>query len=154
MADTPDETALSVAGQTALAKPKTAVEKLERAYDKLQRRDLAVSDAANRFADLPTRWEDPLDSHVMLLLTMSDADIIAAGWRSRRELRMAAYGRLPKKEWPASMQAAHERVGMRIRKQEEKAQRNVFNLNVVNIPAARRPDERNVVVVDVTSEKK
>ena len=154
MADTPDETALSVAGQTALDRPKTAVEKLEKAYDKLQRRDLAVSDSANRFADLPTKWEDPLDSQIMLLLTLPEEELQAQGWKSKRELRMAAYGRLPKKEWPASMQAAHERVGMRIRKQEEKAQRNVFNLNVVQIPAARRPDERNVVVVDVTSEKK
>lgn len=154
MADTPDETAMAVAGQTALARPKTAVEKLERAYDKLQRRDLAVSDAANRFADLPSAWEDPDDATLKTLLMLPEAEIVAQGWRSKRELRMAAYGRLPKKEWPASMQAAHERVGMRIRKQEEKAQRNVFNLNVVNIPAARRPDERNVVVIDVKEEKR
>lgn len=154
MAENPDETALSVAGQTALARPKTAVEKLERAYDKLQRRDLAVSDAANRFADLPSAWEDPGDAILKTLLMLPEEDVVAAGWRSKRELRMAAYGRLPKKQWPASMQAAHERVGMRIRKQEEKAQRNVFNLNVVNIPAARRPDERNIVIVDVKEEKR
>lgn len=153
MADNPDETSLAVAGQSAIGPAKTPVEKLERAYDKLQRRDLAVSDAANRFADLPTYIEDPHDEYVAELLKADDAVILAAGWKSRRELRMAAYGRMPKKLWPASMQAAHERVGMRLRKQEERDRKNVFNLNVVNIPATRRPDERNVVVVDVKETK-
>ncbi len=149
----PDETALSVAGQTALAKPKTAVEKLERAYDKLQRRDLAVSDAANRFADLPSAWEDPDDATVKLLLSLPEEEIRKQGWKSKRELRMAAYGRLPKKEWPASMQAAHERVGMRLRKQEEKGQKNTINLAVISIPQRREVDERNVVVIDVDAKK-
>ena len=153
MADNPDETSLAVAGQTAIDRPKTAVEKLERAYDKLQRRDLAVSDAANRFADLPTYLEDPDDATVKLLLALPEDEIKKQGWKSKRELRMAAYGRMPKKLWPASMQAAHERVGMRLRKQEEKDRKNVFNLNVVNIPGPRRPDERNVVVVDVSEKK-
>lgn len=154
MAAPSDETALSVAGQTAIDRPKTAVEKLERAYEKLQRRDLGVSDAANRFADLPTKWEDPLDSQISLLLSLPEEEIIAQGWKSKRELRMAAYGRLPKKEWPASMQAAHERVGMRIRKQEEKGQRGTINLNVINIPAPKPPDERRVVVVEVSEPRK
>lgn len=149
----PDETALSVAGQTALAQPKTAVEKLERAYDKLQRRDLAVSDAANRFADLPSAWEDPDDATVKLLLSLPEEEIRKQGWKSKRELRMAAYGRLPKKEWPASMQAAHERVGMRLRKQEEKGQKNTINLAVISIPQRREVDERNVVVIDVDAKK-
>lgn len=149
MADNPDETSLAVAGQSAIGPAKTPVEKLERAYDKLQRRDLAVSDAANRFADLPSYLEDPDDATVKLLLALPEEEIQKQGWKSKRELRMAAYGRMPKKLWPASMQAAHERVGMRLRKQEESNRKNVFNLNVVNIPATRRPDERNVVVVDV-----
>lgn len=153
MADNPDETSLAVAGQSAIGPAKTPVEKLERAYDKLQRRDLAVSDAANRFADLPSYLEDPDDATVKLLLALPEEEIQKQGWKSKRELRMAAYGRMPKKLWPASMQAAHERVGMRLRKQEERDRKNVFNLNVVNIPATRRPDERNVVVVDVKETK-
>lgn len=127
----------------------TAVDRLAEGYQKLQQKDLAVVRAMNRFADLPTRFEDPERAQLMLLLQLPEEELKKQGWNSKRELRMAAYGTLPRSQWPASMQAAHERVGMRLRKQSAQAKKNVFNLQVINIPAAQPADESKVVIVDV-----
>ena len=128
-------------------KQKTAVEILREGFERLQKKDLKVVEAMNRFADLPTRHEDPDGKVVAALFAMTDEELVAAGWKSRRELRMAVYAKLPKSQWPASMQAAHERVGMRIRKQADKSANPTFNLNVINIPAPRAADPSKIIEV-------
>jgi len=147
------EPASLVQSSPALARGNPAVERLKIEYEKLQKKDLEVVRAMNRFAELPTAWEDGENATIKLLLSLPEAEVVAQGWKSKRELRMAAYGRMAKKNWPASMQAAHERVGMRIRKQSSDDNRTVFNLNMVTIPAPRRDPEARVVVVDVEESK-
>lgn len=133
-----------------LAEPgKSAVEVLRVGYERLQKKDLEVVRAMNRFADLPMAFEDPKGEKLAELLAKTDEEIKAAGWGSRRELRMAMYGRLPRSHWPAAMQAAHERVGMRIRKQGAQAAKNTFNLNVVTIPARQPVESQKIITVEV-----
>lgn len=134
-------------------RPKDAVDRLRERYERLQSRDLNIVDAMNRFAELPTHIEDKDDAMVTLLLSGSEDDVRKAGWKSKKELRMAAYARLPKRLWPASMQAAHERVGMRLRKQATATSKTVFNLNMVTIPAPKRDPNARVVVIDTKEEK-
>jgi hypothetical protein len=148
-----EPTSLVPAAPTQAARANAAVEKLKAGFEALQRKDLGIVQAMNRFAELPTEWEDPENAHLKLMLTLPEAEIVAAGWKSRKELRMAAYGRMAKKNWPAAMQAAHERVGMRLRKQSADDNRTVFNLNMVTIPAPRRDPDARVVVVDVEESK-
>lgn len=151
-----DEQALipaPVAAPAVAERPKDAIDKLRERYERLQTKDLNVADAMNRFAELPTAAEDPDDMKVLMLLAMSEEELKARGWKSKKELRMAAYARLPKRLWPASMQAAHERVGMRLRKQASASSKTVFNLAMISIPAPRRDPDARVVVVDVKEEK-
>jgi hypothetical protein len=136
------------------AKQNDAVERLKAAYEKLQKRDLAIVEGMNRFNELPMHSEDATDAQLMLLLAGSEADVQAAGWKDKRQLRMAAYGRLPKRLWPASMQAAHERVGMRLRKQSAATGKTTFNLNVITIPRPIREHDAKVVIIDVKEEKR
>lgn len=124
------------------------VDLLQRRYEKVQLRDLDIVDGMNRFAEIPTPAEQlPRANLESLLAAGSDAQIKAAGWRNRQQLRAAFYGTLPRSQWPAAMQAAHERVGMRLRKQEKNANRQTFNLNVINIPAPRPAGEHEKVVI-------
>lgn len=130
-------------------KKKDPVDWLARRYEKVQKRDLDIVDGMNRFADIPTPAEQlPRAAVESLLAYGSDAQIKEAGWKNRQELRAAFYGTLPRSQWPAAMQAAHERVGMRLRKQDKGASRQTFNLNVITIPAPQRPreDERVVII--------
>jgi hypothetical protein len=149
-----DEKALIPAPPLVPAKQNDAVERLKAAYEKLQKRDLVIVEAMNRFSELPMHSEDATDAQLQLLLAGSEADVQAAGWKDKRQLRMAAYGRLPKRLWPASMQAAHERVGMRLRKQSNASAKTVFNLNMITIPAPRQDPERKIVVIEAKEEKR
>jgi hypothetical protein len=140
---------------TALDRPRKenpAVEAVRIGYKKLEKRDLGIVKAMNRFAELPTRREDPDGKRFAELFALSDEDLAKEGWESRKELRMAYYGTLPKSQWPASMQSAHERVGMRLRKQAQAPQKNTFNLNVVSIPAPRKPDESKIITIEAKDE--
>lgn len=124
------------------------VDILQRRYEKVQIRDLDIVDGMNRFAEIPTRGEEaPRAALEALLVAGSDAQIKLAGWKNRQQLRAAFYGTLPRSQWPAAMQAAHERVGMRLRKQDKSANRQTFNLNVITIPAPQRPLEHEKVVI-------
>lgn len=127
---------------------KSAVDVLRDGYERLQKKDLEVVRAMNRFADLPVGAEDPRGEKIATLLTSSDEEIKAAGWNSRRELRMALYGRLPRSQWPAAMQAAHERVGMRIRKQGAQAKKTQFGLAIVHIPAQQPVEHGKVITIE------
>ena len=141
--------------EKAPEKKGSPVDLLQRRYEKVQQRDLDIVDGMNRFADIPTPAEELPRANVEALLAYgSDAQIKAAGWKNRQQLRAAFYGTLPRSKWPAAMQAAHERVGMRLRKQEKGANRQTFNLNVINIPAARAasPDEK-VVIIEAKPQK-
>lgn len=130
---------------------KDALERLQQRYQKLQEKDLDVVKAMNRFAELPSFVEETARAELIALLAEgSDLAIQQKyGFKDKRELRMALYGTLPKKDWPAAMQAAHERVLARQRKQSQQAPRNVLNLNMITIPAPRKPtDEDKVIVVE------
>lgn len=141
--------------EKAPAKKGAPVDLLQKRYDKVMHRDLDIVDGMNRFAEIPTELEEiPREQMKLLLAAGTDAQIKAAGWRNRRELRAAFYGTLPRSKWPAAMQAAHERVGMRLRKQEKGSQRQTFNLNVITIPAPQRPvDDEKVILVDMKKER-
>lgn len=126
-----------------------AIDRLRERYDKLQKRDLDVVASMNRFAELPSFVEEHARQELIRVLN-EETDEKAAklyGFKSKRELRMALYGTLPKKDWPAAMQAAHERVLARQRKQSTNQARQVFNLNVVTIPAPQRPTEEDRIVI-------
>lgn len=127
-----------------------AIDKLRERYDKLQKRDLDVVASMNRFAELPSFVEEAARKQLIDVLNVGTDEEIRTlyGFKGKRELRMALYGTLPKKDWPAAMQAAHERVLARQRKQNANQTRQVFNLNVVTIPAPRLPsDEDRIVIV-------
>jgi hypothetical protein len=136
-------------------KPETAVDRLRTKYEQIQKRDMLIVEAANRFADLPHEAEDPGDETLKALLASPDEVIRAQGWRSRRELRMAAYARMPKKMWPAAMQAAHERVVVRSRVfMKDGPKKAVFNLNMISIPAPKpQTAEDRVVVIEAKAEE-
>jgi hypothetical protein len=135
-------------GRKLAARPVDAVEELRAKYEKLQARDLGTVRAINRFADLPSRLEDPEGEQIAAMLSLSDDELKIIGW-TRRELRLAYYGTRPKKDWPAAAQAAHERVGMRIRKQGAVKSASTFNLNVINIPAQKPAEPSRVITIDV-----
>lgn len=136
-------------------KRKEPLDWLQKRYENVQKRDLDIVDGMNRFAEIPTVAEQAPRAHLEMLLQYgTDAQLKAAGWKNRQELRAAFYGTLPRSQWPAAMQAAHERVGMRLRKQDKSANRQTFNLNVITIPAPQAPraDER-VVIIEQSREK-
>jgi hypothetical protein len=132
---------------TALVRRQEGADFLRAKYEKAQKRDLEIVQGMNRFAELPSLLEDPDMATIDGLLRLPDVELAQKGW-TRRELRLALYGRLPKAKWPAAMQAAHERVGMRLRKQGVQPGKMTFNLNMVNIPAPRQPEPTQIVVLD------
>jgi hypothetical protein len=134
-------------------KPKDVVDILRERYQKLQDKDLSLTAAVNRFAELPNRLEDPEGEKLAALLQLDDAGLKAAGWKSRKELRLAIYGTMPKRLWPAAAQAAHERVGMRLRKAAANKAKTNFYLNMITIPAPKRDPQTKVVIVDVEEKK-
>lgn len=135
----------------ALVKPKDPVELLRAKYEKLQDKDIQIVRAMDRFAELPSFVEEVARKELTdLLANGTDAEIEAKyGFKSKRELRIALYGTLPNKEWPAAMRAAHERVMARERKAGVNKPRNTFNLNVINMPAPVPPrtDEKIIEVI-------
>jgi hypothetical protein len=142
----------------ALAKvEKDPVDILRQKYEKLQEKDLHIARVMDRFAELPSFVEEVARQELIALLNNGTDEEIQAkyGFNSKRELRIAMYGTLPKKDWPAAMQSAHERVLARTRKQVRDPARNVFNLNVISIPAPKPiGPETKVVVIDTTAEPK
>jgi hypothetical protein len=139
----------------ALPAKVSRVDLLQKRYQKLQVRDLDIVDGMNRFAEIPTEGEAAARASLeALLVAGSDEQIRIAGWKNRQQLRAAFYGTLPRSRWPAAMQAAHERVGMCLRKLEKNANRQTFNLNVINIPAPQRPtSDEKVVIIEAKAEK-
>jgi hypothetical protein len=86
---------------------------------------------------------DALDALLALpreMFPMTDQDGIY--WKNQREVRIARWSLLPKKDRPAFLQDAHERTGlwtkMALAKDEKKGKRlnvNVYNTQVIQIPA-------------------
>lgn len=141
------EKALATVPQVTIAKRETPADKLQARYEKLQDRDLDVVAAMNRFAELPTDQEEAeRDKMRELLVNGTPEQLKAAGWKSKKHLRVAIYATMPKKDWPAAMQAAHERVMARVRKQSKSKGGNVFNLNMISIPAPRQQTADDIVV--------
>jgi hypothetical protein len=139
------ETALAKTTETAPAKS-DSVELLRKKYENLQGRDLDVVRTMNRFAELPSGAEAARQDIVDALNHPDDSKCLALGFKTKRELRIALYGTLPKKDWPASMQSAHERVMARIRKQGQEKRTNTFNLNIIQMPAPVRPGENDRII--------
>lgn len=92
--------------------------------------------AVNRFADFSTQELEGF-------LAMPEAAFPMHGFKSKREVRLAIMGNLPKKQWPAALQAAHERTGYFIRKEEAQAERG--ELTVVVLPSIAAGDTPMVV---------
>lgn len=136
---------------TAVAK-KDPVELLRQRFEKLQNKDLDIVHTMDRFAELPSFVEETARKELIEMLNNGTDEEINAkyGFKNKRHLRVALYGTLPKKDWPASMQAAHERVLARTRKQSTDKRANVLNVNIVNIPAPRPPgpDAKIVEIID------
>lgn len=82
--------------------------------------------AVNKFADFS---EEELKG----FLAMPDEAFPMHGFAGKREVRLALMGNAPKKAWPAALQAAHERTGYFIRKEEQS--RSPATLNIVVIPS-------------------
>jgi hypothetical protein len=143
------ETALTPATVGPIAK-KDALDSLKARYDKLQQRDLNIVHNMDRFAELPSFVEETARAELIALLANgTDQEVRDKyGFKNKRDLRIALYGTLPKKDWPAAMQAAHERAMARIRKQATEKKTNTFNLNIISMPAreAPRPDEKIIEV--------
>jgi hypothetical protein len=141
------ETALTKMPETSPTKS-DPVELLRKRYEKLQKTDLEITHLMDRFAELPSFVEETARAElIQLLANGTDAEIQEKyGFRTKRELRVAMYGTLPKKDWPASMQSAHERVMARIRKQTGEKRSNTFNLNIINMPAPVRPTEHDKII--------
>lgn len=147
------EKALATVPNVALDKRETPADKLQARYDKLQERDLDVVAAMNRFAELPMESEEEARDKLRMLLVHGTPDELKAqGWKSKKHLRAAIYATMPKKDWPAAMQAAHERVMARVRKQSKTKGGNVFNLNMISIPAPRKPTAEDIIVEVVPKE--
>lgn len=128
--------------------PETAVDRLRRRLDKIAKDDTDVVQGMNRFSEIPTSMEKEQRAQMVALLAAgTEEQLLAAGWRSRRALRLAIYGTMPKKDWPGAMQAAHERVQARIRKQAANNGPRVLNLNMISIPAPRPPGPEDRVVI-------
>jgi hypothetical protein len=121
------------------------MDKLRERYHRIEQRDIDIVAGMNRFAELPSILEDR-QAVIEALTAATDEPAKQLGFKTKRELRMALYGTLPKKDWPAAMQAAHERVGMRLRRQDSKQGRTVFNLNMVTIPAPRELTEDDKII--------
>lgn len=121
------------------------MDKLRERYHRIEQRDIDIVAGMNRFSELPSILEDREQVYAALK-AVDDEPAKQLGFKNKRELRMALYGCLPKKDWPAAMQAAHERIGMRLRRQDSKQGRTVFNLNMVTIPAPRKLTEADKVI--------
>lgn len=138
----------------ALAKKTDPVELLRARYEKLQEKDLSIVRTMDRFAELPSFVEETARAELIELLATGSDEAIRQkyGFKDKKELRVALYGTLPKKDWPAAMQAAHERVLARQRKQTADKRQNVLNVNVINIPAPRPPGPETKIIEIVATE--
>jgi len=141
------EKALATLPDIALSKRETPADRLQARYDKLQEKDIAIVEAMDRFAELPMEQEEvERDKMRLLLVNGTLEELRAAGWKNKKQLRSAIYATMPKKDWPAAMQAAHERVMARVRKQGKSKAGNVFNLNMISIPAPVPQNAQDVII--------
>lgn len=133
---------------------KDPVELLRARYEKLQRDDLEITRLMDRFAELPSGAEETARKELFdMLATGTDEQVQAKyGFKTKRELRIAMYGTLPKKDWPASMQSAHERVMARIRKQTGEKRKGTVNVNIINIPAPQKPMAHEKIITIAAKE--
>ena len=140
----------------ALAKKADPVELLRLRYEKLQGKDLEIVRLMDRFAELPSFVEETARAELIELLANGSDEAIRQkyGFQGKRELRVAMYGMLPKKDWPASMQSAHERVMARIRKQGGEKRRGGVNINIINIPAPQPPGPAAKIITVKATEPK
>lgn len=127
---------------------------LRRRVNLIAENDAKIVEGVNRFKDVPTAWEEEdRVAYLAALKAPDDGPAKALGFKNKRALRLAIYGTMPKKDVPFAIQAAHERIGMRIRKDGNRGTGNTFNLNMVTIPAPRPPGPEDRVVI-VQAEKK
>jgi hypothetical protein len=123
---------------------------LRRRIDMMTTNDEKICNDVARFAELPHPTLEPAQWTVVAstLANGTDDDVRSLGFRDKKALRRALYGRMSKKDVPFAIQAAHERVLARVRKDNKGQAGNTFNLNMINIPAPKPagPQERVVIV--------
>lgn len=95
-------------------------DRIRRILDQDTRLIVAINAAIRRLAELGMSAEDV---RALLKANPSEGQIVAGdrsfhGFASREQAGYAALAGLPKKEWPAGLQAVHERVTALIRSQE------------------------------------
>jgi hypothetical protein len=160
-AKTKPETALAIAEPgTVVPKPREVeaerrVAGLKRRVAMIEENDARIVVAMNKARDVASMWEPDDRKKAMDALASPTVEAVRAlGFKDKRELRVALYGQLPKKEVPFFMMAAHDRVGMRIRRDSKAPTGNTFNLNMVTIPAPKPPGpEERVVIVQAEPRK-
>ncbi len=95
-------------------------DRIRRILDQDTRLVVAINNAIRRMAELGMSAGDV---RMLLINNPSEGKIVAGdktfhGFASREQAGYAALAGLPKKEWPAGLQAVHERVTALIRSQE------------------------------------
>lgn len=122
---------------------------LKRRVQMISENDARVAAGIARFRDLPSFWEPEEREKVLKVLQSGTMDEVRAlGFKERREMRLALYGQMPKKDVPYAIVAAQERMSDRIRREGKSAGGATFNLNMINIPAPKPagPEDRVVIV--------
>jgi hypothetical protein len=122
---------------------------LKRRIDLIEQNDFKLVHGMNRFSELASKWEPGEQERLVnLLQNGTKEELQAAGWKTRKDLRLAIYGTLPRSQIPYALQAAHERVGMRIRK-EGASKRGGGPTILLNLPGpqAPRPEDKVIIVV-------
>ena len=131
------------------------LQELSDALAVIKAKDEEIVMGMNRFADVPSVFEpEQRQKYVELLNTAPLALIRDVGFSTREELRLALLGSLPKSEAPVAMQSAHERTGMRIRKDGSGKSGTTVNLNMVTIPAPRPTGPEDRIIIVQPGEKK
>lgn len=115
-----------------------------------------IRDRLTRIADQDTRVIAAIDRFADFsveelggFLKMPDESFPMHGFKSKREVRLALMGNMPKKDWPAAAQAAHERVGYVIRKEDKApsgAQHGLIGIPVWLIGDAAPPADKMLVM--------
>lgn len=121
---------------------------LKRRVEMIAENDARIVAGMNRARDVASMWEPADRERAMEALQHPTVEKVREmGFQDKRELRLALYGQLPKKEVPFFIMAAHDRVGMRIRRDNKAPSGSSFTLNMVTIPAPKPPGPEERVVI-------
>lgn len=122
---------------------------LRRRLDMMAANDEKICMDVGRFSELPHPTLEPQAwaTVASVLQFGTDDDVKAIGFRDKKALRRAMYGRMSKKDVPFAIQAAHERVMVSKRKEAKRGDGQKVTLNMINIPAPKPVAENERVVI-------